>query len=157
MKKQSIKGILFSIILVEVLGFISSKASGDIRMVYDALLKPPLSPPGWLFGVAWVILYALMGISVYLIYTDTESADRKEALQLFGWQLVLNLIWPIFFFRWGLYQAAVVVILILDFLVWVMIKKFARINETAARLLIPYGLWLLYATYLNIGFALLNR
>lgn len=156
MGKQNGKGMLLSIFLLEILGFISSTVSGDIRGVYEMLIKPPLSPPGWVFGVAWFILYALMGISVYLIYAGSDSEERSRSLELFGWQLAVNLIWPVFFFRWQLYWAAVMVILILDVLVSVTTIRFGQLNKIAGRLMIPYLLWIFYATYLNIGFAFLN-
>lgn len=157
MNKRSLKGVLVSIAIVEALAFLSNLLAGDIRAVYETLIKPPLAPPGWLFGIVWPVLYALMGIAVYLIYTIcNQSDDRRNALELFSWQLAVNLIWPICFFRLELFWTAVLIILILDVLVVLTILSFRKLNKTAARLLLPYLLWILFATYLNIGFSILN-
>lgn len=157
MKERSLKGVLISIAIVEALAFLSNLLAGDIRAVYETLTKPPLAPPAWLFGVVWLILYALMGIAVYLIYTiNCQPDDRRNALELFSWQLAVNLIWPICFFRLELFWAAVLIILILDVLVVLTILSFRKLDKNAAVLLIPYLLWILFATYLNIGFAILN-
>lgn len=157
MKERSLKGALISIAIVEALAFLSNLLAGDIRAVYETLIKPPLSPPGWLFGLVWPVLYALIGIAGYLIYTiNTQPEKRHDALEYFSWQLALNLIWPICFFRLELFWTAAFIILILDVLVVLTIYSFRRLDKTAAILLIPYLLWILFATYLNIGFAILN-
>lgn len=157
MKERNLKGLLLSIALVEVLGALSGWLAGNSSGIYMILNKPPLSPPGWLFGVAWPVLYALMGAAAYLIHTaDAPPKERNEALQLFNWQLLVNLLWPVFFFRCELFWAAIVVIVILDVLVFLMIRVFRKLDKIAAMLLVPYLIWILFATYLNMGIALLN-
>lgn len=157
MKERNLKGASISIVIVEALAFLSNMLAGDIRVVYETLAKPPLAPPGWLFGVVWPILYALMGVAVYLIFTvNSQPDERRNALELFSWQLAVNLIWPICFFRLELFWTAILIILILDVLVILTILSFRKLEKMAAWLLIPYLLWIFFATYLNIGFAILN-
>ncbi|MGN0669627.1 MAG: TspO/MBR family protein, partial [Oscillospiraceae bacterium] len=130
---------------------------GDISAVYQTLEKPPLSPPDWIFSVVWIILYALMGISAYLVYrSDSEPVSVKSALRVYWLQLVVNFAWSIVFFRFQAFWAAFVVLIILLILVITMLVKFAKIRPVAALVSAPYLLWLLFAAYLNVTTALLN-
>ncbi len=125
---------------------------------FERLNQPPFSPPPWVFGVVWTILYTLMGISSYLITEAKVSADEKEsALAIYFYQLVVNFLWPIFFFNFGWYLFSFFWLLLLWILVWNMIRKFSEISKTAARLNIPYIVWLSIAAYLNFGVWWLNR
>ena len=92
-----------------------------------------------------------MGIASYRIYLKNPKA---EALKLYLIQLAVNFFWPVFFFNLGWQLFAAVWLLVLWYLVFVMIKEFARIDEGAARLMIPYLVWLTFAAYLNIVIAL---
>lgn len=149
--------IIISILIAEGVGLLSSYLAGDISGVYQTLNQPPLAPPGWIFPIAWGILYALMGIAAALIPTARASdEDKKRALTLYGLQLLFNFSWSILFFRFELYWLSVAIILILLLLVALTFIHFWKIRPLAGYLLIPYLLWLLYATYLNIGTALLN-
>ena len=118
---------------------------------YEEMYHPPLAPPGWIFPVVWLLLYTLMGIAAYRIYMKNPKA---EALKLYLIQLAVNFLWPIFFFNLGWQLFAAVWILLLWYLVWILIKEFARIDQSAAKLLIPYLIWLTFAAYLNIVIAL---
>lgn len=125
---------------------------------FENLNQPPLSPPSWLFPIAWTILYTLMGIASYLISeSDAERADKTKALTLYGYQLVVNFLWPIFFFSFGWYLFSFFWLLLLWVLVFLMIKSFWDISRVAAYLCIPYILWLTFAAYLNLGVWWLNR
>lgn len=155
MKKTSWSTLILFIIIVEGIGLLSGILSGDIKSTYAALELPPLSPPDWLFGIVWPVLYALMAIAAYLIYTSSDS-EKSNALFIFCVQLALNFCWSIVFFRWDLYWAATLIILVLDFLVVYTIYLFNKINATASRIMIPYLLWLLFATYLNLGVVISN-
>lgn len=148
---------LFIIILAtELIGVLGSLFSGNAGQIYTSFIKPPLSPPGWLFGVVWPILYLLMGIAAYIIYQTPPTADRKKAITLYWVQLFVNFLWPIVFFRFEWYWVAVAVILLLDVLVLITTIWFYRIKKVAGYLMLPYLLWILFATYLNIGIAVLN-
>lgn len=124
---------------------------------YGELFKPPLSPPAWLFSVAWTILYALMGISAYLVTTsDAPVGVKSDALWQYFVQLGINLIWPILFFWFELRLAAFIWIIVLIAAVVRMIIGFWFIHKPAALLQIPYLLWLIFAAYLNGATFLLN-
>ena len=157
MKKRPILTILLSIAIAEGVGFLSGYLSGDIGAVYRSFEQPPLAPPGWLFPIAWGILYALMGIAAALIYLNmSDDCAREEALIYYGVQLAVNFSWSIVFFRFQALWLGVVIILVLDLLVWITYRKFSAVSRTAGVLLIPYLIWLLYATYLAVGVFFLN-
>lgn len=148
---------LFVIILItELVGALGSLFSGNTGQIYASFIKPPLSPPGWLFGVIWPILYLLMGIAVYIIYQSPETLDRKKATTLYWVQLFVNFLWPIVFFGFEWYWISVAVILLLDVLVLITTIWFYKIKKVAGYLMVPYLLWIIFATYLNIGIAVLN-
>ena len=149
-KKVWIKSILIPVILGGIVGLIISRF-----MDYNTLNKPPLSPPGFIFGIVWTILYILMGISYGIL--DTKNLIDEKINKIYYLQLIVNLIWPILFFvfKWRLFSAIWIILLVI--LVIKMIIEFYRKNKLSAYLQIPYLLWTIFATYLNIGVYLLNR
>lgn len=159
MKKNfNIQGAFISAGIALLVGFLSSILSGNAGVIYRSLNLPPFSPPAWLFGVVWPILYILMGISAYLVYITTSSLeDKKIAIVTYAAQLLVNFSWSIVFFRFQAYNVAVLVLALLLFLVALTITFFYKINKIAAYLLIPYFLWLLIAYYLNVSVFVLNR
>ncbi len=148
--------LLVIVLIAELVGVLGSLFSGNTGQIYTSFVKPPLSPPGWLFGVIWPILYLLMGIAAYIIYQSPETLDRKKAITLYWVQLLVNFLWPIVFFRFEWYWISVVVILLLDILVLMTTIWFCKIKKVAGYLMMPYLLWVLFATYLNIAIAVLN-
>ena len=149
-KKVWIKSILIPVILGGIVGLIISRF-----MDYNTLNKPPLSPPGFIFGIVWTILYILMGISYGIL--DTKNLIDEKINKIYYLLLIVNLIWPILFFvfKWRLFSAIWIILLVI--LVIKMIIDFYRKNKLSAYLQIPYLLWTIFATYLNIGVYLLNR
>lgn len=148
--------LLVIVLITELIGVLSSLFSGNIGQIYTSFIKPALSPPGWLFGVVWTVLYLLMGIAAYMIYQTPQTPDRKMAITLYWVQLFVNFLWPIVFFRFEWYWISVIVILLLDVLVLITTIWFCKIKKVAGYLMMPYLFWILFATYLNIGIALLN-
>ncbi len=151
---SKLKNYALSIIIPLALGgIVGFLISGSMN--YDTLNQPPLSPPSILFPIVWTILYALMGIS-FGILRDKGLADPDVKLIYYA-QLIVNLLWPIAFFvlEWRLF--AFIWILILDALVAIMIITFYRRDKTAALLQLPYLIWVLFASYLNLGVYILNR
>ncbi|HIR58465.1 MAG TPA: tryptophan-rich sensory protein [Candidatus Onthousia excrementipullorum] len=147
-----IKRIIYSslpIIGGAIVGLITSG-----YMDYSDMVKPPLSPPGIVFPIVWTILYILMGISYFLATKDNE--DNKELDQIYLLQLLVNFMWPIIFFVLEMYFTAFLWIILLLILVIVMIKELLNVNKVSGYLQIPYLIWLLFATYLNLGITLLN-
>ena len=149
-KEVWMKSILIPVILGGIVGLIISRF-----MDYNTLNKPPLSPPGFIFGIVWTILYILMGISYGIL--DTKNLIDEKINKIYYLQLIVNLIWPILFFvfKWRLFSAIWIILLVI--LVIKMIIDFYRKNKLSAYLQIPYLLWTIFATYLNIGVYLLNR
>lgn len=143
--------LLVSLLISLGTGVIAGFLTFGSMAQYQEMYHPPLAPPGWVFPVVWLLLYTLMGIASYRIYLKNPKA---EVLKLYLIQLAVNFFWPVFFFNleWQLFAS--VWLLVLWYLVFVMIKEFARIDEGAARLMIPYLVWLTFAAYLNIVIAL---
>ena len=140
-----------------LLGFLSSALSGTMEALYDSLRLPPLSPPNQRFGIIWPIMYALMGIAFYLVIRENADARLKRtAVTFYIIQLVLNIFWSPVFFGGDAFIAASVIIIAMDILVAITMRYFLAVRRAAGYLLIPYLIWLLFATYLSIGVAVLN-
>ena len=138
-------------------GTLSGFLSMDAMEVYSqTIVQPPLSPPGWLFPVAWTILYTLMGISSARIWQKPEGESRSKALNLYVAQLIVNFFWSLIFFNAQAFGFAVLWLMLLWVLVLLMILQFRKVDKTAARLQIPYLLWLTFAAYLNYAVWQLN-
>lgn len=124
---------------------------------FDQMNKPPLAPPGWLFPVVWTVLFVLMGLASYLVYTSgAKQIERERALQVYGLQLVVNFFWSILFFYLSFCFAAFVWLILLWVLVLITAVRFHNISQLAGYLLIPYFLWVTFAGYLNLSICLLN-
>ena len=147
--KTYIVSILVPVVLGGIVGFIISGS-----MDYEELIQPVLSPPSFVFPIVWTILYILMGIS-YGILKDKMLVDSRIS-GIYYIQLFVNLLWPIAFFvlKWRLF--AFIWIVVLDILVIIMAVRFYNKNKTAGLLQIPYILWTLFASYLNLFIYLLN-
>ena len=157
MKKYRLTELLISVVGAELVGALSALISGgNFGTFYSSLEKPPLSPPAWLFPVAWAIIYALMGVSVYIICMS-DSGDKDKALKLYGSQLLVNFLWSPMFFGLKSLGGGVVVIAALTALVSAMIWEFLKIRRKAAILNFPYLLWCIYAAYLTVGIFVLNK
>lgn len=157
MKKSTWKTYASWIALALGVGLLSGYLTRAGMAAYAEMLqKPPLSPPGWVFGVVWTILYALMGISAARIYAAPATLARSRGLNFFIAQLIINFFWSPIFFNAQAYGLALVWLLLLWVLVLLMILQFRKVDKTAARLQIPYLLWLTFAAYLNYGVWQLN-
>ena len=142
----------------ETVGILSAVFSRMGMQVYrDAVMKPPLSPPGILFPVVWTILYALMGIGAARVYAAGPGSDRNAALNVFVAQLVVNFFWSLIFFCAQAFGFALLWLVLLWVLIIAMIIFFRRVDKPAALLQIPYLLWVTFAAYLNYGVWQMNR
>lgn len=138
-------------------GGLGALLGGDFSASYGAMYKPLLSPPGWVFPVVWSALYLLMGYASYLVLTSGAAPSRvRRALRVYGVQLALNALWPLFFFRLGVYGFAFVWLLLLAAAALICTLLFRYIVKRAGEALIPYLFWLFFAAYLNLGVSLLN-
>lgn len=155
-KNLNVKQLVISLLISLGVGILASILTADSFMVYSGLIKPPLSPPAWLFPVVWTVLYILMGVSAYMIYQSNDDY-KYVALAIYGVQLIFNFLWSIIYFNLGNPLFAFVWLVMLWVLIVAMIISFAQINKTAALLQIPYLLWVTFAGYLNLALYLLNN
>ncbi len=155
---KNIFKLSLSVIGCELVGLLGTPFTiTAIPTWYAGLNKPFFSPPNWLFGPVWTTLYLLMGISIYLIWTQgTKKKGFKKAVWLFFIQLFLNLIWSPIFFGLKSPELGLLVIIPLLFFIAATIKSFYPLSKTASQLLIPYLLWVSFATVLNAAIAILN-
>lgn len=144
------KAILIPVVVGGIVGLI---ISGSID--YSSLKQPPLSPPSILFPIVWSILYILMGISYGIL--DSNLLVDSGINSIYYLQLFVNALWSIFFFvfKWRFFSFLWILLLLA--LVVIMIVRFYRKNKASGLLQIPYLLWILFATYLNLGVYLLNK
>ncbi len=124
---------------------------------YAGLTMPEFSPPAWVFGPVWTVLYILMGIALYLVWSKGWGHKNVQvATAIFGVQLVLNVLWSFVFFGMQAPFFAFIVILFLWVAILMTIVAFDRVSVPAAILLVPYFLWVSFAAYLNYGISVLN-
>lgn len=148
--------LIISIILPQLIGGVGALVTiSSVGSWYQTIDKPFFTPPSWVFGPAWTTLYLLMGIALFLIW-KSDHPSKKTALWLFGIQLVLNGIWSPAFFGLESPILGLVVIVPLWILIVVCIKVFFPIHKTASYLMVPYLLWVSFATALNAGIWYLN-
>ena len=141
--------------LVGGLGAVFTSAA--IPTWYVGLVKPVLNPPAWVFGPVWTALYALMGISAFLVWRKGKGTRmERAALGIFVLQLLLNFLWSILFFGMRNPGAAMMDIVALWFAILATILAFGRVSKPAAWLLVPYLAWVSFAAYLNLALWTLN-
>jgi benzodiazapine receptor len=155
--KKIIK-LVVSIVVCQLAGVIGSIFTvSNITSWYIDLNKPILNPPSWVFGPVWITLYFLMGIALFFVWNKgLDSPFNRNAFILFIVQLVFNAMWSIVFFGMHQLLISVFVIVILWLLIFVNIVQFGKISKPAAYLLLPYILWVSFASYLNIAIYILN-
>lgn len=160
--KQGLVLVAFVAIAYAVAALGSIATISQVDGWYADADKVPWNPPSAIFGPVWTVLYALMAVAAWLVWREKERTDVRRPLTLYVIQLVLNAVWtPVFF---GLYPSvgvaalwvAAVLILALDVAVLLTMLAFWRVRRAAAVLLIPYWAWVLFATTLNVGIALLQ-
>lgn len=131
--------------------------AGSVKSWYPTLLKPAGTPPAWVFGPVWSMLYLLMGTAAWLVWQQRPAVPVTIPLALFFIQLALNAAWSFVFF--GLRQPgpALIEITVLVAAIAATMTYFAQVSRPAAWLMTPYAAWVLYATFLNFGIWRLNR
>lgn len=151
------KLLAICIALPLLVGGAAALLTSESMKVFETVNKPPLSPPGWLFPIAWTILYTLMGIATYLMLTaEAEKQEKVRALSVYIYQLIVNFLWPTFFFNLQWYLFSFLWLVLLWVLVLITLLRYYNISKPAGYLLIPYLVWLTFAGYLNFGIWLLN-
>lgn len=150
---------IISIVIVWIAGGLGSLfTASSVSTWFTTLVKPSFSPPNWLFGPVWTILYFMIGVSLFLVCTTKANKNlKKKAYWIFGIQLVLNTMWSIAFFGAKNPGFAFVVIVLLWIAILLNIIEFYKIKKFAGYLLIPYILWVSFASVLNLAIFLLNN
>ena len=157
MKNKKIFVYVVFIIICQLAGILGSLfTTPAIRGWYTEIQKPSFNPPNWIFAPVWTTLFVLMGISVSIVWLSEKNELRKKALTVFFIQLILNTLWSIIFFGMENPMLAFIEIIFLWFAILYTIILFWKIQRPAAILLIPYILWVSFASVLNLSIALLN-
>lgn len=147
--------LLFCIFISQMAGVIGSAfTASSVTTWYTTLQKPSFNPPNWVFGPVWITLYTLMGISLYLVWVRGKKSEWQ--VKVFFVQLVINALWSIIFFGLHDLALALVVIGFLWLLIAYLIKIFGEASKWAAYLLVPYLLWVSFASLLNFAIWRLN-
>ena len=157
-RKVDIVKLIVSLAVCQAAGFIGSIFTRPaISTWYAGLMKPGFTPPDWVFGPVWVSLYVLIGIAAFLVWRrGFHHQVVRRALAFFGVQLVLNALWSYFFFGLRSPLAGLVEIIILGIAIILTVRAFLQVSRTAGLLLIPYFLWVSFATGLNLAIWWLN-
>ena len=162
MKEQLRSAAGFTVFLAMCLG---AQLTGSLLTLpairsgwYAGLQKPPFTPPDWVFGPVWTVLYFTMAVSAWMVWRlESQDSRVKPALVLFMVQLLFSVLWSALFFSMGRPGWAVAEIIVLWLLIWMTVLAFYRIRRGAAWLLAPYLIWVLYAAVLNGAIWWLNR
>ncbi len=144
-----LKNIVIALAVGGIVGFLISNF-----IDYNDLIKPPLAPPDYIFGIVWSILYILMGISYSILEVNNELDEKTK--KVYYIQLFVNALWSIIFFVFKLRFVSIAWIILLIILIIEIIKLFYNKNKVSAYLQIPYLIWTIFATYLNMGVYILN-
>lgn len=150
--------LLISVVGCELVGILSTPFTiSAIKDWYFYLNKPFFAPPNWLFGPAWTTLYFLMGVAIYLIWIQDQNKKKvKVAVQFFLAQLTLNFLWSPIFFGLRAPILGLVMIIAMWGLIFMTMKQFYPLSKPAFYLLVPYILWVSFATLLNVAIVVLN-
>ena len=136
------------------LGVLSALLTGSYS-IYDNFVKPALAPPAIIFPIVWTILYILIGFAAGNV-AESNDLDKQTAIKLYFLQLLINVIWPIIFFKAEAIKFALFWLLLLIIVAGLTLKYFFSIRKKAGFLFLPYFLWLLFAFYLNFSLVALN-
>lgn len=149
--------LLVSIIICELAGVVGSIfTTPQIKGWYAGLEKPFFNPPNWIFAPVWTTLFVLMGISLWMIWIEKTKISKKKAILIFAGQLILNTLWSFMFFGLNSPVLGFLIIVPLWIAIFLTIKEFYKISKIASYLLVPYILWVSFASVLNASLWFLN-
>jgi len=154
---RNIYKLIISLAIPLIFGYLGSVfTSKSVNSWYLTLKKPSFNPPNWIFAPVWTFLFILMGLSFYLIWRKVYSREKRSAFFVYFIQLFLNLLWSLFFF--GLKNPFLGLLDIVLLLIFILINiyLFYRISKVSAYLLLPYLLWVSFASILNFSIFILN-
>ena len=151
------KKLIISVAIPLGVGGLASLLTAEGMKTFETVNKPFLTPPNWLFPVVWTLLYVLMGVASYRIWTAVAGySQRRQALTVYFVQLAFNFFWSLIFFNLGEYLFAFIWLLALWVLIYITKMRFSPIDHISGYLLIPYLAWVAFAGYLNFSIWLLN-
>lgn len=160
-KVKELPQLVLCIIICEAAGVIGSVFTNmSVYTWYPTLVKPWFTPPGWVIGIVWIILFILMGIALFFVWrSDMRLRDShiRNAIVVFGEQLIINILWSAAFFGLQSPLLGLAVIFVLWVLILATIVMFWQVSRDAALLLVPYILWVSFAGFLNYNLWLLNH
>ena len=158
LRMSLLRWALFVVPLTMLLGFLAGtiSPSGDENSWFQVLVKPEAQPPGWVFGVVWPLLYFMTGLAFAIILNARGAPQRSLAIGLFLLQFVLNLMWSPLFFGQHQVTSALYLIVAIFFAALAATFVFGRVRKLAAWLMVPYLVWLSFATILNYQIDQLN-
>ena len=153
-----------SLILILLVTFLSSSIAGWVTRInidpwYQTLNKLSFSPPNWIFGPVWTILYAFMSIAIWIVYEKYKASDThfsKKILRVYFYHLIINLSWSFIFFYFHLILMAFINILLLIFAIILLMFLYYPKSKISFALMIPYLAWVSFAAILNFGLYLIN-
>ena len=155
-KANQVLGFVVWLLITAAAAALGSIASVQAAEFYRQLMRPDWAPPGWLFGPVWALLYVLMAVAAWLVWREREAKATRLALSLYVVQLAANALWSWLFFAWHRGLLAFADIVLLWTLILATLVTFWRIRPLAGALLIPYLLWVSFATALNLRIWQLN-
>lgn len=155
-KQKQIMGLVGWLVVSFAASAIGAVASIQAKPFYSQLVQPDWAPPPEVFGPVWTVLYALMGIAAWLVWRSGGFRANRQALTLFMLQLAVNALWSWLFFAWHYGFFALADVLVLWILIVATIAAFWRVYPLAGALLIPYLLWVSFASALNFSLWQLN-
>jgi len=157
-KISNITKLIISIVTPRMLESIGGLIISDaVTEWYATLNRPFFNPPNWVFVPVWTTIYLLLGVSLYYVWKQEPSQNRKKALIVFVIQMVLNFAWTFIFFHFHLFLLALIEIVVMWFSILFMILRFYKVKPMSAYINIPYLLWVSYAVVLTVSFYYLNK
>lgn len=156
---KTILRLVFSVLICQGAGALGAVFTGPVTRSqwYLELQKPVFQPPGWLFAPVWITLYLMMGLALFLLWQNTSKPFGHKAWGLFFIQLVLNVLWSVFFFGLNSPGLALVEIVILWAAILLTLVSLRGVSRTASWLMVPYLAWVSFAAVLNAAIWWLNR
>lgn len=159
---RKVAAAILCILAPLIVGGVSALMTMNSMSKFGEMEQPPLSPPAWLFPVAWTILYVLMGLASYLIFMGGLNGNKRQkkmataALVIYGIQLAFNFVWSPLFFNLEWYWFAFGWLVAMWLMIIALMILAGKVSKGAVWCLLPYILWCTFAAYLNIGIAILN-
>ena len=156
---KKIKPYIISVAIALAVGGLAAFLTRGDMDIYKEIVLPPLAPPSILFPIVWSILYVIMGIGAAMVYLERDKNENavRDALSVYGINLILNFMWSIIFFKFRMFLLAFIWLLALLGVIIKMILDFKKIKPISGYLQIPYAVWVAFAGYLNFAIWWLNR